>query len=273
MISSVCAFWLPKAGNAVAEYEDAFAYSSTEGRFAVADGATDSAFAGRWARSLVQGFTASPPQLSQESSGELHRWLEPFQQTWHAEIDWECLPWYGLEKAQTGAFSTLLGLELAPRESSAPPTLQAPTPGGLRWHALAVGDSCLFHVRDDMLVMAFPLTRAEQFSNRPVLLSSNPANNRLAWDAVWLTEGECQPADLFFLATDALAHWCLARHAAGGKPWADLDVLKTEAAFVSFIADLRAEHAIRNDDVTLLAIRLGLQLVPADKTSEGNTAG
>jgi hypothetical protein len=51
-VLSVQAFWLPKAGNTTKEYEDAFDYSIAERRFAVADGATDSAFAGHWARIL-----------------------------------------------------------------------------------------------------------------------------------------------------------------------------------------------------------------------------
>ena len=69
--------------------------------------------------------------------------------------------------------------------------------------------------------------------------------------------------DLFFMATDALGQWFLAQHAAGAKPGVALDDLKTEAAFVAFIADLRQERLIRNDDVTLLTIRLGSHFLPA----------
>jgi hypothetical protein len=80
---SARAFWLPKAGNTIAEYEDAFDFSIAARCFAVADGATDSAFAGRWARSLVRAFTTSPPPLPWESRGVLEPWLEPLQRVWH----------------------------------------------------------------------------------------------------------------------------------------------------------------------------------------------
>jgi hypothetical protein len=253
---AVQAFWLPKAGNTADEYEDAFAYSVAAGCFAVADGATDSAFAGRWAQSLVRRFAAAPPPLSPPSRRAFRTWLAPLQGAWHAGIDWPRLPWYGVEKARAGAFSALVGLTLV--GGAAPPHASpaAPSPAGARrWHALAVGDSCLFHVRDDTLLAAFPLQRAEQFSIRPVLLSSNPANNRRVWEAVWLGDGTWQPEDLFFLATDALAHWFLAQHEAGAKPWGTLGALQTDADFAACIAALRQERRLRNDDVTLLTVR------------------
>src|SRR6267378_47866 len=49
-------FRLPKAGSTQAEYEDAVAWSRRRGRFAVADGASASAFARLWAQLLVQAY-------------------------------------------------------------------------------------------------------------------------------------------------------------------------------------------------------------------------
>src|SRR4051812_29570559 len=54
--------WLPKAGNSVEEYEDAWATSpddeSSPGQFvcAVTDGATETSFAGLWARLLAEAY-------------------------------------------------------------------------------------------------------------------------------------------------------------------------------------------------------------------------
>lgn len=257
MVLSVQAFWLPKAGNTIKEYEDAFDYALAERRFAVADGATDSAFAGHWARSLVQRFTASPPSPFPQSLCALPEWLESQQRVWHESIDWEHLPWHGVEKAREGAFSSLVGVMFVGGGSLRQPSSAETSPTErLHWYALAVGDSCLFHVREDTLLAALPLHQAEQFNNRPLLLSSNPANNRRVWKEVWFEEGEWLPDDLIFLATDALAQWFLAQHEVGGKPWATLCDLSTESDFASCIAHLRQEHVIRNDDVTLLTIRL-----------------
>jgi hypothetical protein len=267
---SVGAFWLPKAGNTVAEYEDAFEFSVAARCFAVADGATDSAFAGRWARSLVRAFANSPPPRPWGAHAVLEPWLEPLQGAWRDSIAWDRLPWYGLEKAREGAFSSLIGLAFVdggslckPVAADRPPTTE------LRWHAVAVGDSCLFHVRDDTLLAAFPLNCAAQFGNRPLLLSSNPANNRRVWEEVWLAEGDCQSEDTFFLATDALAQWFLSQHEAGVKPWVTLGDLKAEADFALFIAQLRQQQVIRNDDTTLLSVRLVGHASPSSQEGNG----
>ena len=238
------AFWLSKAGNTAEEYEDAFECSIPDSRFAVADGATDSAFAGRWAQGLVKEFVASPPS----SPCDLQKWLEPLQNAWRESIDWERLPWHGEEKAKVGAFSSLLGLAFIEGESSHAQTLH--------WSALAVGDSCLFQVRDDALQVAFPLESAKQFGNRPLLLSSQPTRNQRVWEAICFHEDDCQPDDQFFLMTDALAHWFLAHHEARANPWAALCGLKTQEEFSSFVAALRQAGLIRNDDTTLLMVRL-----------------
>ena len=55
------AYWMPKAGNSEAEYEDSFWPRFLDGesnnfRFAVADGATEASFSGIWARQIVRAF-------------------------------------------------------------------------------------------------------------------------------------------------------------------------------------------------------------------------
>src|SRR6266404_6244133 len=46
------AFAVPKRGNSTEEYEDAFAANPNAGRFAIADGASESSFASLWAKLL-----------------------------------------------------------------------------------------------------------------------------------------------------------------------------------------------------------------------------
>ncbi|HTG44475.1 MAG TPA: hypothetical protein VK633_08080, partial [Verrucomicrobiae bacterium] len=123
------------------------------------------------------------------------------------------------------------------------------------WRACAIGDSCIFHIRNGLLLKSFPLDRSEQFNRRPILLCSNPENNRPVWKAVELAEGECQEGDQFLALTDALAKWFLCEVEAGRRPWKMLEEIQNGGGFKKFVQQLRAAQAIRNDDTTLLSIR------------------
>ena len=256
MKTAVKSFWTPKEGNRNEEYEDAFAYSIEEGRFAVADGATESSFARGWAQSLVQAFSAHPPPRFR-SRPSWRKWLRPLGQDWQDEIDWKHLPWFAAEKAGAGAFSSLLGLQFIGgknhrQRSSSKRVIHT----GLRWQAVAVGDSCLFQVRGDKVGSSFPISRAEEFGNSPILLSSLAANNEGVWEQVRFAAGVCKTHDIFLLMTDALAHWFTVGQQDGDKPWEQLCALKTDKDFESTISQLRGEGSLRNDDVTLLVIVL-----------------
>jgi hypothetical protein len=242
------ALWLPKAGNTAEEYEDAWAVgeetaeASDAFRCAVADGATEASFSGLWARQLTRGYCdgAFPDAPAVGDFAAL-------QLAWSREVATIELPWYAEEKARSGAFSSLLGLTIE----------SADGPEGGHWEALAVGDSCLFQVRDDRLLTAWPLTAADDFTNHPTLLSSNPIRNVDLADQLVPVAGDWLPGDTFYLLTDALACWFLLTHEAGGQPWRDLDTVAVSDGsepFIGWVADLRADRAIRNDDVTLLRV-------------------
>ncbi len=218
----------PKHGHSADEYEDAFAADPQAGRFAVADGASESSFAGLWARLLVEGFVQAAPN-----------WLEAVRRTWAARVDGASLPWYAEAKRADGAFATLLGLVV--------------TQG--RWHGLAVGDSCLFQVRQDRLIEAFPLGRSAEFGNRPRLIGSRSAGGA-GQDVHAERQGTWQPGDQLLLMTDALAQWFLRRHEAGQRPWQEFVrfTADAEAAFAAWIESRRADDGLRNDDVTLVLI-------------------
>jgi hypothetical protein len=276
-------YWLPKNGNTLEEYEDAFASVTTDGRFAIADGATESSFAASWASALARGFVSGPPELSAQPESQFREWLIPLQQAWHASVPWGNLSWFAEDKARAGAFSSLLGLAFVDNrrsEASTPRAQRAIAPSveasdtitaesqsqsasdgsdsgaSLSWHALAVGDSCLFQVRNCGLLKSFPLDRSEQFGNHPLLVSSNPVKNQQVWSELSYEEGGVEPGDIFLLATDALAHWFLREGEKGEQPWNILTILETDLAFASFVGDLREKGSIRNDDTTLLLVRV-----------------
>ena len=237
-------FSLPKAGNRADEYEDAFRVVYP--RAAVADGASDSAFARQWANALADAFVSAPPEPDDLDDDALATWLAPPQQAWHDAVPWDRIPWHGEAKARAGAFATLVGLTIG----------AAPNyPAALRWQAMAVGDSCLFVVRDDDLAVSFPVAAAAEFDNNPALLCSNPANSANADDALKQDGGNCEPGDLFILASDALAAWFLARHACGERPWDTLAAL-TAATWEGWVNEQRGAGLMRNDDVTLVTIEV-----------------
>jgi hypothetical protein len=248
--SSVKVFWQPKRGNTAEEYEDASAHSTH--RFAVADGATESSFAERWAQGLVKLFVTTPPDHMRNPKVPLEEWLQPLQKEWHKSIPWERLPWYAEEKARTGAFSAFCGVEITPAPSRFRLIDIFKRRKGTTWHAIAVGDSVFFHIRNNELVKSFPFEKSEQFNSRPMLLSSNPSRNQPVWKNIQQAEGELKAGDIFILMTDALGAWFLKEREAGKKPWTELLALNTETEFNQFVHKLRISSSIRNDDTTLL---------------------
>jgi hypothetical protein len=240
------AFFLQKAGNTEKEFEDAFWPRTTIDstaklfRFAVADGATETSFSGLWARLLVReycrGHFSSPKVFRQH--------LPELQQRWYNACSSESLAWYAEAKLQQGAYSSLLGFTLA---------AEGPGKDG-NWHALAIGDSCLFQVRREALVTAFPFKHSSQFNSRPVLLSSLSNVNEEIIAAFEFFSSRWEPGDSFYLMTDAIAAWFLKSNESNGLPWQILRDLRTDCAtdFGDWVSDLRSRHQIRNDDVTIL---------------------
>jgi hypothetical protein len=237
-----CVRRVPKHGHTADECEDAWAADPTGRRFAVADGASESAFAGLWARLLVEGFVAAPRPRQPAT------WLDGQRRRWAAEVMPLDLPWYAEMKRLEGAYATLLGL-----------SVRGPTgdrPG--RWRAVAVGDSCLFQVHAGEKARSFPVSRSSEFGNQPGLIGSRGGPGPLpVWDAGSLLAG-----DRLLLMTDALAQWFLRVHEEGRRPWDELAAVlspgQPESAFAAWIEDLRRGEEMRNDDVTLLAIESGL---------------
>lgn len=250
-------FITPKPGNRPNECEDqsrvAYPYNAFSAspsgvnlaRLAVCDGASESAFAQLWAATLAQQFISSPPDLARLDYRGLMQWLAPAQQRWYERVPWERLPWHGEAKAREGAFATLLGLQFQAAPGRSP---------GLCWQAVAVGDSCLFLIRDGRLVLSFPMTGAAEFGNTPPLVGSVAAANSGLPRQLPKVSGQCAPGDLFLLATDALAEWLLREYGAGREPWRELLSLQTPAEWEEWLAAKRSARQIKHDDTTLLII-------------------
>jgi hypothetical protein len=224
-------FHVAKRGNTAAEYEDAFAGHPKAGRFALADGASESAFAGAWARILVRTYVRQP--------GSWSEWLPLARRRWRAQVEGKELPWYAEAKVEEGAFATLLGLAFEAHG----------------WEAEAVGDCCVFQVRGDHLRRAFPMRHARDFSNRPHLLGSRSRGNTQLRTKRTHCHGEWAAGDVLYLMTDALAQWFLTQVEDRRRPWEEIHGINNPTRFAGWVENLRRAGTLRNDDVTLVRIR------------------
>jgi Protein phosphatase 2C len=279
MLIRVRTQWLPKAGNSLEEYEDAFwpdrplDCEACAFRCAVADGATEASFSGMWSRILVRAWCRG--QLEAE---KIERHLPHLRRAWRTEVGSRPLAWYAEEKVRSGAFSSVLGLHLAhDSPSSAALERAEPASGSLRpeepagyhvagrslveqeprpargiWRAIAVGDTCLFQVRGRRLLRAFPLVSSRSFGSTPHLVCSVEQRGFPVSEHVRVQSGVWQPGDYFLLMTDALGAWYLRMREQRRAPR-----LPGEEDFAEWAAGQRQARALRNDDVTLMKVDVG----------------
>jgi hypothetical protein len=209
-------------------------------RLAISDGATDALYSGQWADALARTFCRRPRRRLTAA------WLRPLSVAFRQSFDIATLPWYAQEKAGRGAFATLLGVTIDLRRRT--------------YRAVAVGDSCLVAIRQDAVDLVFPhqLARPDAFGMRPYLVGSNPTfNERLAVVQATLHDSLPSGKSTFLLMTDALAAWFMRRWIAGDRPWRQLTEICQQTEFAAFVEEARRD-GLRNDDVTLLRVDLGV---------------
>jgi hypothetical protein len=146
--------------------------------------------------------------------------------------------WYAEEKFLEGAYATFLGVSFQ-------------GPDFRSWQAAAVGDCCLFQLRNRRLLRAFPVRHADAFGNQPDVIGSRKSSmkvKRLKWKGDW------QKDDKMFLMTDALAQYFLKKTEDHQKPAKEILSLESPEAFETWIAKGRQDGDLRNDDVTLMVI-------------------
>lgn len=251
---AVTCFWVAKAGNTSAEYEDAF-YPKYNGKvcgqihhFAVADGASEGMWSGKWAEILVNSFCRyrGKHQGTAEVLPKAYKAWDGIVKSYLTGMDRDnqTIPWYEEHNLHSGAFSSLLGFTIRQARKKR------------HWAVSTIGDSCLFQIRHGHeLVTSFPMRHSADFHNRPVLVSSNPVHNTNVLSQG--TSGQWKANDVFYLMTDALACWFLQEFEAGREPWLILGSLKHDhegQLFREWISCLREQKVIRNDDVTLVRI-------------------
>lgn len=248
---SAQAFWAPKLGNKDREYEDAYcprheliSHENGPFRFAVADGATETSFSGLWARQLVRAF-----HKGMSDGPAIQAGIGPLRDRWYKIVSRRPLPWYAEEKVRSGAFAALAGMILED-------TREARRQG--IWRGIAVGDSCIFHLRGKKVLQSFPITKSEDFNNAPRLLSSRASENQSDRAKVLDTSGSWKEGDTFYLMTDAIACWFLRQVENANVPARELADLTggDSSPFRSWLKGLREQSNLRNDDVTILRVEI-----------------
>ena len=250
--------WLPKEGNTLLEYEDALypkltgSYEKEQVTVAVSDGASESMLSGKWAEFLVR-LSCKKSSCFENFDRFINRscrgwklWLKSHIET--RERNSKPIQWYEEPGLNTGAFASLLCLKLINENDNE-----------TNWDAIALGDSCLFQVRDNELITSFPIASSSQFDNRPYLLSSNPTNNTHVSKHAKRLTGQWKKNDSFFLMTDALAAWFLKQVEDGETPWIsilDSDTAKYVQPLGELVKYLRERGTIRNDDVSVIRLDL-----------------
>ena len=242
------AFWTAKGGNRQSEWEDHFSFDEATGRFAVADGASSSPKAAAWAATLTEGFLDDPFDLCDTAS--LASWIDRrcamFQELGASDEPEEVTAanWMEAAVATKHGFATFVGaiFDASPGQSAR-----------CRW--VGVGDSCLFHMRSDELLLAAPTSNPDDFGTHPALISSNPEHRPQAVTAAFRGEAEVHDGDVVLLVSDALAEWALAVAPKVPGVWKVLDRIDHDT-FQRLVRDLRDAERIVNDDVTLVRCRV-----------------
>jgi hypothetical protein len=272
MRASVIAYWAPKEGSSAGEYEDAWQVLPGTGAevpgdqvgVAVADGATESLLARQWAAMTAGGFASAP--AAARDSYSFAETAVALSARWPGVVDsyvaerenaGRPLRWYERPGIAKGAFATVLALQVN-MDGELAAMLAAQADSGLlpvigSWHSAALGDTCLFHVRGGRLQVAYPLGESADFDTSPALLGSCDADPALIVAHVRFAEGSVAEGDDFFVCTDALAAWFLARAEEGSRPWETLRDL-TDASFADWVSLVRRTGELRNDDVTLVHV-------------------
>ena len=246
------AYSTPKAGNSETEQQDRyFAQLDDAGycdaslqRFAIADGATEAIFSGPWAQLLAEAWGEHRLDLS----GELQPQLEPLIVQWRHTVVADNLPWWAEQKIENGAFATLAGLTL--RDEN----------GGYCWEYESIGDSCLFVIERNAVTFSGPLTEPLQFDSTPYLIGSNMAYNAELPKKVHRQKNVFPDGTEFLLMTDAVACYFLTAIANGESPSYILqfgDSRDPHSSFLTWVSNLRALGAMKNDDVTILSVIVG----------------
>lgn len=250
--------WFPRDPDSPGFYEDACAISEKAGRVVIADGVSSAIFSRTWARLLTRTAVKDPPYT--HDSTAVSKWLEPLQEEWRKAINYDVVVrdiFRGRKVRTVGGQATLLIAEIEPltvADGEAEPSTE------YRLTVHAIGDCCLFVVRDGKKLFSFPMSDSAAYGVGPNALSSIAKDVRYA-ERFQHFDDRCRPGDLLVMCTDAIGLWAMQEYEAGNHvDW--MRYWENEGAWQEDIISLRARGPrdpgarMVVDDCTLLLMEV-----------------
>ncbi len=259
-------FTLAKDPEHPEQNQDAFAVDPRRGIATLADGVASGIFSRSWATILTESMLADTPDPADKDAWR--QWLAQRRAAWSARIDVNRLAWFQKAKLKDGTFSTLLAVRLLPVEGASPAESASPVesvspadgispdqPPAWNIRGYAVGDTCLFYLREGKTVRTFPIETAAEFDADPLVIGSvNLSRDELVG---FRNFEECgRLGDLLVLCTDAVAAWALRRSESGQPPAWENYWDMPEETWQAEVMSLREQREMRYDDATLLLLRI-----------------
>jgi len=205
---------------------------------AISDGASESFDAKNWAKIITRKF-ASHAQFEES-------WLIDAIKEFSVLYNREDLSWAKQAAFDRGSFASLLGVEFHKESNSI--------------EVLAIGDSIAVLINNGSFDKSYPYTSAEEFNQKPTLLSTNHSLNDFIYRqdffsthlVTWNLQSHINP--LLLCMTDALGQWLLRTVLSKPNAIEALLSLRNQLELTEFILALRSKKEIRTDDTTLLII-------------------
>jgi serine/threonine protein phosphatase PrpC len=234
-------FSLQKRSEEAKVNQDAFAISSDERIFAIADGVSTAPFSQIWSNNVVKKFIEKP-FASDLNEQKLKDWLEDIRKEWSSEIDQRKSPKMILERAkEVGGSTTFLGM-----------IIQEMKKKYQKLQLFGIGDTNMFLIRNKRIKYSFPVTSVESFTDQTIgLCSIDNASQKIPE----LKEFNAKRGDIVILATDALAKWIFKYYKKGGE-YSWKRILKNKNDIQNFIDKLRDAKKIDDDDTTCIIIKI-----------------
>ena len=246
----ITVLWHPKDLGHPREYEDAFAVGDT-GTVAIADGVSEAIFSKQWADILTTAVVERIPDP--DDTAAFAEWLTTTRGRWRDQMADRQLSWMQRQKLQAvrGAYSTLMWVYFPIEEQT-----NCLDPSEIRYLCRSMGDCCLFHVRENLLLRSFPLVAIEEFERDPATLCSTNWKADAQVDFSCLRES-ARIGDRLYLATDAFAKWAIQMTSRNEDiDWNWLLNVGSEqwSAWVQNLRDQSADRRMRVDDTTVVCI-------------------
>jgi hypothetical protein len=234
---------MPKSGCELSECEDVTAINLTRNRFAIADGATEAFAAQSWARQLASSWVDSESQLL--TADEFRSWVLDQGRLLHETWSGVQLSWYAEEKARGGSFAAFAGVQL---------DLDRDAPC---WQAIALGDTCLIHLRHEQIVKALPLTKSDCFNATPWLVPTQAFLLDSVGEHIVVGSGAVEHGDFLLLLSDAVAAWVFMLSEKGELVSHFNSLLRGQnQELTALFTGEREAGRLRDDDVAIISIEI-----------------